>query len=300
MKLPGVWVFFLLSPHQALPCSQLDAPGCSSGQPHVAQGWAVAQPGLLSCQAQGQLLCWWKSVWTELEARAGPNFPSRSVFKLHCTSSLCVILTQGCHHTWLLAWEAAAPTCQSHTCFLALCPLQSSQVCYTLSATGSFVRLTADLYTHIFWSPGSAWKHCVSYWCKVSRVMLVRRSWLPLTLGSSSSDFAGTNNHPGYFNKGNSQSYTLNSSPFLARSQTEGFVRWITIQSNCCFDAGLKMSSDQGMNLSSGSSIQPHSLCAWARAEAPFPLLRGEQGTEPSDLWAGTAFSNAQPAWHRA
>lgn len=148
-------------------------------------------------------------MWRELEARAGPSFLLGAIFQLQCTTSVSVTLTQGCHHTWLLAGEGTAGTCQSHTWLLAPSALQSGQPCCILSATGTFVSLTSDLYTHSFSHRISIKVLCVMLMAsKVSRATLVHRSWLPLSLGSSSSDLAGTSNHPGYFNKGNSQSCT--------------------------------------------------------------------------------------------
>lgn len=113
----------------------------------------TGQPGLLSPRSAPALV--------EVSVkRAGSKswlpFSLRSCFKLHCPSSLSVILTQGCHSTWLLAREATAATCQSHTWLLAPCPVHSGQPCWLLSARGRFVRLTADLHTHIFGSPASA------------------------------------------------------------------------------------------------------------------------------------------------
>lgn len=91
-------------------------------------------------------------------------------------------------------------SCMPHTqpWFLAPHLLQSSHPCCTLAAwvrSGSFNCGPVQMG---LLEPRICIKtlYVILMSCKTSRVILVHRSWLPLTLFWSSSDLAGTNHYP--------------------------------------------------------------------------------------------------------
>lgn len=269
MKLPGVWV--------CLPCSPLArrCPAHSWVHQSSAQGsheWhRPAWPAELPSPRPAPLLM--EVSMKRAGSKGWPRFSLRSCF-LATLQPQCVCDADPGLPPHLAPWgrgrSSHLPESPSAP---GSCPLQSSQPCCTLSATDSLVGLgSRPVHTHLLEAGICIKVLCVLLTaCKAPRVMIVRRSWLPLTLGSSSSDLAGTNSHPGYLHKGNNQSHTHELLSLFGQ-----VTNWRLCEVNTHSDKLLLWCQSPAWTYCQGGPSSLHLRVLGLRQEATFPLLRGE------------------------